>query len=63
MTLRELLNKGLVDSQAETLLIYDGQSTVFDTLFELEAEAIEYDFIDESVKNYKKSCGGIIIEM
>ena len=64
MTLRDLLNKNVVESDTEVSLSYDGCVVLFDDMWQLEAEAIEADFIDEEVKSYRVSrTGGLIINM
>lgn len=64
MTLRDLLNKNVVESDTEVSLSYDGCVVLFDDMWQLEAEAIEYDFIDEEVKSYLvPRTGGLIINM
>ena len=64
MTLRDLLNKNVVESDTEVSLSYDGCVVEFDDMWQLEAEAIEYDFIDEEVKSYiVPRTGGLIINM
>lgn len=63
MTLRELLNKNIVESDTEVSLNYDGCVVLFDDVWQLEAEAIEGDFIDEEIKSYKKTKYGLIINM
>ena len=45
MTLRDLLNKNVVESDTEVSLSYDGCVVLFDDMWQLEAEAIEYGFI------------------
>ncbi len=63
MTLRDLLNKNIVESETEVSLSYDGCIVEFNNLWELEAEAINGDFIDEEVKGYKNTKYGLIINM
>ena len=64
MTLRQLLNKNVVESDTEVNLSYDGCVVLFDDMWQLEAEAIEADFIDEEVKSYRvPRTGGLIINM
>ena len=64
MTLRQLLNKNVVESDTEVSLSYDGCVVLFDDMWQLEAEAIEADFIDEEVKSYRvPRTGGLIINM
>ena len=64
MTLRQILNKNIVESDTEVSLSYDGCVVLFDDMWQLEAEAIEADFIDEEVKSYRvPRTGGLIINM
>ena len=64
MTLRQLLNKNVVESDTEVSLNYDGCVVEFDDMWQLEAEAINADFIDEEVKGYiVPRSGGLIINM
>lgn len=63
MTLRDLLNKNIVESDTEVSLSYDGCVVEFDDMNQLEDEAFECGFIDEEVKGYKKTKYGLFINM
>lgn len=65
MTLRELIDKGVVESNTEVSLSYDGCVVLFDDMWQLEIEATEHGFIDEDIKGYKVVCygTGLLINM